>query len=83
LVSGDLWSGFAPGDGGSFRGPSLTDGVSTSTSSLPGPEMAVALFGTALVAMFGGFAFAELRRRRVLAPISQSPPSMIEAAPKG
>ena len=69
LVSGDLWSGFAAG-AGEFRGPSLSD-MGSSTGPGSGAQLAVVLFASAIVALFGGFAFGELRRRRV----TVSPPT--------
>lgn len=66
VASGDLWSGFAPGTRTSLM-PSLLDSPASSTPGPAGPlALTAALAGAGLVALFGGFALAELRRKRVL-----------------
>lgn len=72
VVSGDLWSGFAPGDGGAFRAPSLTDSAPAGSPLTPA-EIGIGLFASGVVALFAGFAVAELARRRV--PVVASPGS--------
>lgn len=64
-ASGDLWSGFSTADGTTPRGAGLTDDSSPAGTS--NSLVAVGAFSVALVAMFGGFLTAEVRRRRVLA----------------
>lgn len=68
-ASGDTWSGFAAGAKPSLLGDGLgASESSTSTGSVP--ALGVALLGSGLVALFAGFALAEMRRKRALASVS-------------
>lgn len=63
LSSGNLWSGFAPETGGSFRAPGLADVESASPGRVNAAPVGLALLA-GLAAMAGGFSVVELRRRR-------------------
>ncbi|HUP71173.1 MAG TPA: hypothetical protein VM142_15375 [Acidimicrobiales bacterium] len=64
-VSGDTWSGFASATKPSLMLDSDTAAAPNSQGSVP--ALGVALLGSGLVAMFAGFAMAELRRKRAFA----------------
>lgn len=69
-VTADLWGGFSAVGPGLYATPgAATVGTGGSGSSA---ELGVALLGAGLVALFAGFAGAELRRRRVVAQPSNS-----------
>lgn len=71
-ASADLWSGYASAD----TGPGLATGTEAvgdvvgSRSGSPSLALGVGLLGFGLVALFAGFAVAELRRRKAVAPSS-------------
>ena len=64
-VTGELWSGFADG---SDPATSLVALPAAPTAGTSQPALGVGLLGLGVVALFGGFGVAELRRRRVTVP---------------
>lgn len=65
-ANGDLWRGFANG-GGPVAPTGLIEASQTDRQGAPGQVMATILLVSGVVALLGGFALAELRRRPLLA----------------